>query len=98
MNDFSTLLQAIIGLVFVLCLIGLCAVAARRYAPLLTRALQNKNRRLQLLEVLPLDPRHRAILLRCDEQDHLIIVGEGGTTLITQPTQNKQPSDGATAL
>lgn len=98
MNDFSPLLQAIIGLIFVLCLIGLCAVAARRYAPLLTKTLQHKNRRLQLLEVLPLDPRHRAILLRCDGQDHLIIVGEGGTTLITQSAGHKHPSDGATAL
>lgn len=86
MNDFSTLLQALIALLFVLCLIGLCAVVARRYAPRLTRALNAKTGRLQLLEVLPLDPQHRAVLIRCDAQDHLLVVGSGGVAVVAQPT------------
>lgn len=87
MIDFSSLLQALVALLFVLCLIGLCAIAARRYVPRLNQALQTKAGRLQLLEVLPLDAQHRALLIRCDAQDHLVVVGTGGVTVLAQPTK-----------
>lgn len=95
MNDFSTLLQALVALLFVLCLIGLCAVVARRYAPRLNQVLQSKSGRLKLLEVLPLDPQHRAVLIRCDEADHLLVVGSGGVTVVAQnvkPMAGDRPS------
>lgn len=87
MNDFSTLLQALVALLFVLCLIGLCAVVARRYAPRLTQALRPKSGRLQLLEVLPLDAQHRAVLMRCDGQDHLLVLGGGGVSVVAPNTK-----------
>ncbi len=88
MIDFGSLLQALVALLFVLCLIGLCAVAARRYVPRLNQALQAKAGRLQLLEVLPLDAQHRAVLFRCDTQDHLVVVGAGGVTVLAQPPKH----------
>jgi flagellar protein FliO/FliZ len=80
MSDFASLLQAIFALCFVLCLIGLTAILLRRYMPLLTAKLTAPNRRLQILETLPLDARHRVILLRCDMTEHLLVVGEGGVS------------------
>ena len=82
MNETNTLLQTVIALVFVLCLIGLCALAARRFAPMLAKTMQTRGGRLQLLEVMALDPRHRAVLLRCDAEEHLLVLGEGGVTVV----------------
>lgn len=80
MNEFTSLLHTVLALVFVLCLIWLCAFAARRFVPGVLAA--GKNRRLQLLEILPLDARHRAVLLRCDTREHLLLVGDGKVCVI----------------
>ncbi len=99
MSDFFAFFQAILALVFVLGLIALCALAARRYAPQLMNGIR-QQRRLRLVEILPLGMRHRAALLHCDGREYLIILGEGGATLIARdlipaspsPTGDKLPS------
>ncbi len=82
MSDGTALLQALLALIFVLCLIGLTAVMARRFMPLLDRKLALPNRRLHIIETLPLDAQHRAVLLRCDDTEHLLVVGAGGTAVL----------------
>jgi flagellar protein FliO/FliZ len=85
MQDFTATLQALLALVLVLCLIGLCTLAARRFLPALQQRLPGQPRRLRVVESLALDPRHRAIVLRCDGQEHLLVVGEGGISLLPPP-------------
>lgn len=80
MSDFIPLYHAVLALAFVLGLIWLCAYAARRFMP--GTVLAGKGRRLQVLEIATLDTRHRAVLLRCDAREHLVIVGDGKTCLI----------------
>lgn len=82
MSDFIAILQTAAALLFVLSLILLCAAAIKRYAP---RGFipQGRTRRLRIVETLPLDPRHRAVLLRCDNQEHLLVIGDNGTTAVT---------------
>lgn len=41
------------------------------------------TRRLSLVETLPLDAKHRAVLLRCDGQEHLILLGGEKDLLIS---------------
>ena len=43
---------------------------------------QGKKRRLRIVEILPLDVKHKAVLLRCDDKDHLVILGPNGETVI----------------
>ena len=43
---------------------------------------QGKKRRLMIVETLPLDMKHKAILLRRDNTDHLVILGPNGETVI----------------
>lgn len=43
---------------------------------------QGKKRRLALVEMLPIDPKHKAVLLRCDDKDHLVILGPNGETVV----------------
>ncbi len=73
------LARAIFGLAFVLGLIGLCAWAARRYAPQLMARLsaEKGERRMQVVETLVLDPARRLVLVRVDSEERLILLGEG---------------------
>ncbi len=91
MSDVTSLMQAIVALGFVLCLIVLCAYAAKRYAP--GQLISGKTRRLKLLEALPLDAKHRAVLLRCDGREHLMVLGDGRVTLVDRdlPTVDSPP-------
>ena len=78
MNLFD-LARAIFGLIFVLGLIGLAAWAARRYAPQLMARLsaERGERRLEVVETLVLDPARRLVLVRVDNEERLLILGEG---------------------
>ncbi|KAK0350943.1 hypothetical protein LTR94_026971, partial [Friedmanniomyces endolithicus] len=77
--NFFDLARAIFGLAFTLGLIGLVAYAARRYAPQLLARLnaQRGERRMQVVETLVLDPARRLVLVRIDEEERLILLGEG---------------------
>ncbi|WP_374385508.1 FliO/MopB family protein [Brevundimonas sp.] len=77
--NFLDLLRAVFGLAFTLGLIGLAAWAVRRYAPQLMARLQapRGERRLQVVETLVLDPARRLILVRVDDEERLILLGEG---------------------
>lgn len=43
---------------------------------------QGTKRRLKIVEILPLDIKHKAVILRCDDKDHLVILGPNGETVI----------------
>ena len=77
--NFLVLLRAVFGLAFPLGLIGLAAWAVRRYAPQLMARLQAQKgeRRLQVVETLVLDPARRLVLVRVDDEERLILLGEG---------------------
>jgi flagellar protein FliO/FliZ len=66
------------ALVFVLGLIGLLAWSARRFRwPGFAVRTSNGDRRLGVVEALHIDGRHRLVLVRRDEVEHLILVGAG---------------------
>ena len=43
---------------------------------------KSEQRNLSVIETLPLDTRRRAVILRNDDKEHLIILGVSGETLI----------------
>lgn len=71
--------QMIAALAVTLGLFGLGVWAMRRYGPELTKRLQavRADRRLAVLETLILDPKSRLVLVRVDQQERLILIGEG---------------------
>ncbi len=77
--NFLDLLRAVFGLAFTLGLIGLVAWGVRRYAPQILARLQADRgaRRMQVVETLVLDPARRLVLVRVDNEDRLILLGEG---------------------
>ena len=67
------------ALILTLGLVGLAAVALRRFGPeTLARLIPNaKTRRLSVVESLILDPARRLVLISCDGQEQLLLLGEG---------------------
>lgn len=49
-----------------------------------------KGRRLQLVETLFIDTQNRIILVKCDEEEHLILLGAKGETLLKGLLGNNQ--------
>lgn len=69
------------AMVFVLALMGGLAFALRRFGQ--GRALTAAGkRRLKVIEILPLDARRRAVILKRDDREHLIILGATGETVV----------------
>jgi flagellar protein FliO/FliZ len=88
------LLQIVFALGFVVGLMWLMGFLIRRYGEKLglpvTMPVTGKNRRLQLLEVLPLDPRNKLVLVRQDSSEHLILIGQNEAAVIKKDI-SKQP-------
>ncbi|MCW8915294.1 MAG: flagellar biosynthetic protein FliO [Magnetovibrio sp.] len=59
-------------------------VLVRRYGLGMVPANMRKgqDRRLSLVEVLPIDAKRRAILIRRDDVEHLVIVGSDSDTVV----------------
>jgi flagellar protein FliO/FliZ len=89
----SDFLRALFALVLTLGLIGLAAVALRRYGPeALARfgSPTKKERRLAVVESLVLDPARRLVLVSCDGQERLLLLGEGQYVALLDATPSKR--------
>ncbi|MDI7773807.1 flagellar biosynthetic protein FliO [Asticcacaulis sp. EMRT-3] len=78
--DWTQTLKAVFALAIVLGLILGLAYLVRRYAPQLMAQLQatrGKPRRLSVVETLVLDPARRLVLVRVDDEERLLLLGEG---------------------
>lgn len=75
--DMENYLRFVLALLFVLALIGVLAALVRRYGIGLGQVniRRGGERRLSLVEVLPIDAKRRAVLLRRDDVEHLIVLG-----------------------
>lgn len=77
--DLSNFLRAVFALALTLGLIGLAAVALRKYGPdaMARLASQKKDRRMKVVESLVLDPARRLLIVDCDGRERLVLLGEG---------------------
>lgn len=85
--DPAYLATALASLVGVLALIVLLARGARRLG---LDAGARPGRRLALVEALAVDHRRRLVLVRCDEAEHLLLLG-GERDLVLQRTGRAAP-------
>jgi len=73
------------ALLLVGALIGFAWLAARRYG--LAGIVQGTvTKRLAVVESLMVGPKHKLIILRRDDREHLVLLGPDGTTLIESST------------
>lgn len=89
--DFASYLRFVAALVFVLGLILVAAHLAKKF--MTGKAFigpRNQGRRLGVVEVLALDARHRAFLIRRDDKEHLIMTGPSGDLVIESGIEEDQ--------
>jgi len=99
--DYPDYLKFVVALFFVLGLIGLSTVLLRRFgyggAMRLGRRMRGQERRLDIVEVAPIDARRRLVLIRCDDQEYLVLLGINNDVVIesgiTAPVQDKHRED-----
>ena len=77
--DFDLYLRFALALILVLGLIALLAWLLRRFG---MGVKMTKGRRLGIIEAQMLGPRHRLMLIRRDDVEHLVIVGPASETVI----------------
>jgi flagellar protein FliO/FliZ len=76
--DLAEIARMLAALAVTLGLGGLALVAFRRFAPMAVLQLKTPaERRLKVVESLVLDPHRRLLLIRCDGEEHLLLLGEG---------------------
>jgi flagellar protein FliO/FliZ len=79
---FEDYFRFLLALVFVLGLIGLLAYVARRFnlAPRVTPA--KADRRVRIVEILPIDAKRRLVLVSRDGVEHLILLGANNDMMV----------------
>ena len=71
------------ALVFVLCLMGGLAFILKKFdIGKIAGNVPAGQKRLKITEVLPLDSRRRAVLIKRDDKEHLVILGLSGETVV----------------
>lgn len=77
--ELADFLRAVFALALTLGLIGLAAVALRRFGPdvLARMHVARKERRLAVVETLVLDPSRRLVVVSFDGEEKLLLLGEG---------------------
>lgn len=82
--DLYAYAKFVLALVFVLGLIGLFAVAARRLGLGMPQSTLKRGqaRRVRIVEVTALDAKRRLVLLSRDDVEHLVILGPDGETVV----------------
>jgi len=97
----SDYLRYLSALAVVLALLAACAWLLRRFglgalagvvAGVALPGGPGRSRRLALVEVLPLDPRYRLVLVRRDQAEYLLLLGPTGASVIEPGTG---PADGS---
>jgi flagellar protein FliO/FliZ len=93
---FAELVRMVAGLAITLGLIGLCVVALRRFGPAAMQRLQGvrRERRMSVIETLALDPARRLVLVRIDQAERLILLGDG--RMLPLPPASPSPPEAAT--
>lgn len=84
-------IRFILALCAVLAMMGLLAYALKRYgvggAPL-----PGMKRRLNVLETRPLDHRHKLVIVKCDDREHLLLLGPQGQSVVDANIPSKDPT------
>jgi flagellar protein FliO/FliZ len=81
--ELSTYFRFVVALIFVLALIGLIAWAVRRFGLLRgTIRPPGGSRRLNIVEVAPLDAKRRLVLVRRDGTEHLLLLGSASELVV----------------
>jgi len=81
-GELSQLFRAIAALVFVLALMGGLTLLLKRLGLSGALPVKNGDKRLKIIEVLPIDGRRKLTIVQRDDVQHLILLGGNEETVI----------------
>ncbi len=90
---FPEIARVLFGLLAVIGLIGLAAYAARKAGLASMTGGLSRHRRLALVETLALDARRRIAIIKCDDREHLVILGPAGETVVARDMEAAAQED-----
>jgi flagellar protein FliO/FliZ len=88
--DILDWLRAVFALVVTLALIGLAAIAARRFG-MLQGALPGQPRRMRVSERLMLDPRRSVVIVRVDSEEFVLLLSPFGERKLARRPAAPEP-------
>lgn len=92
--DLTQILRLVLSLIFVVSLMGGLALLLKKLGLSGNGAnIPGTKKRLRVIETLPLDHRNKAVILQCDDKQHLVILGANGETHIDSDLQAKETHD-----
>ena len=92
--ESTDILRFLASLIFVLALMGGLWLALRKLGLSGTSMISSAGkRRLKVVEILPIDPRRKAIILRRDDTEHLVILGPSSETVVETQIPAKADED-----
>jgi flagellar protein FliO/FliZ len=80
--DWDIYLRSLLAFAVVVVLIGAAAWLGRRFGAGGSLPRGRRQRRLAILEVLPIDNRRRLVLVRRDAVEHLILIGGAADIIV----------------
>lgn len=80
--------RSLFALIATLGLILAVAYGARRLGML--QAGSQTPKRMKVTESLMLDPRRRLVIVRCDDREHLILLGPGGDIVVGEQAAKEE--------
>ena len=92
--DWIDWARSLAALIATLGLILAVAWGARRLGML--QAGPNTPKRLKITESLMIDPRRRLVIVRCDEREHVLLLGPAGDIVVSETKALEPPAEIAT--
>ena len=82
--EFSAYLRYVAALIFVLVLIWLASLLLKRGMGRRLGLKRPDEASLKILEVLPIDSRHKMVLLKHQEREHLLLLGNDHALVVAE--------------
>ncbi len=89
---FSQILKFSAALVFVLALMGGLALMMRKFGGGHPMTAPHK-RRLKVVESLTIGPKHKAVLIKRDDKEHLVVLGANSELLVESNIESQQDAE-----
>jgi len=79
--DYNQYMQLGVALIVVLGLMWLLSLVLKKVNQAQS-GMANKNTRLKIVEQRMIDTKNKVAIIRCDDKDHLVILGQNSNTVI----------------
>jgi flagellar protein FliO/FliZ len=88
--DYTAYLNAILALVFVLGLIGIVAFCFKKLSQGNFTKSGNSKKRISIQEVFYLDTKRKLVIVKRDNEEHLILLGANSETIVERNINSEQ--------